>query len=114
MKLASLTDKQFERVCLDLADKMQMDRWEYAGIPFGPDIDCYMQKCKLCDETMPVELEATARDEVEVYCDKCIPDDTSDGTVWKWMKGRMFIKPLTENAQSHRNFNAPNDFSTEA
>jgi len=38
--------------------------------------DCYLHKCKFCEEKLPVHLGnfETDRSEIEVFCEKHIPD----------------------------------------
>ena len=77
--------------------------------------DCYEHKCQECSEYVPIHLAnfGTGRNEIEVYCDKHIPVDTSDGVVWRWgdyagdyskapsKTRRVFIRALTENAKAY-------------
>jgi hypothetical protein len=73
--------------------------------------DIYGAKCQGCGRYIDMHLAdfATGRDEVDVWCSYCIPDDRNAGVVWLDDDGgRIFVKSLTENARSNWDGNHPN------
>jgi hypothetical protein len=81
-----------------------------------------MAECKGgCGEKIEMHLADfnTAPDEVEVFCQNCMPTARIGGIVWnykdspkaKWQ--RVFVKALTENAVDNMDGNHPNASFTE-
>ena len=97
--------------------------------------DCYMGECIKCGKPMPIHLAdfKTARNEIEIYCDKCMPLYLDEGVLWaykdfEWTfinsrildrieyfiknlfvrKKEMYIKCLTKNAKDNYRGNCPN------
>lgn len=81
--------------------------------------DCYEHKCAECDEVLDMHLEdySTDRDEIEVFCDKHIPENLDDGILWEWSDEvieepkewrKIFVRCLTKNARCHSTGNHPN------
>jgi len=89
--------------------------------------DCYLHKCKFCEEKLPVHLGnfETDRSEIEVFCEKHIPDhnvfiftvvkvfNEIDGLSEEdkvYVGWKMGIRPLTENAKCWllQRYNHPN------
>ena len=80
--------------------------------------DCYAHKCKECELMLPLHLGDfdTERSEIEVFCEKHLPEEQSDGWLWEWCDeegdypkwSKMFIKWLTLNAKANANENCPN------
>ena len=82
--------------------------------------DIYTAKCK-CGEKIEMHLADydTAPDEVEVFCQKCMPNKWTDGTVWKYRDSnkerwqKVFVRALTKNAMGNGGGNHPNAGYTE-
>lgn len=78
--------------------------------------DCYSEKCKRCDKEIPIHLSdySTDRDEIEVFCESCLPSDRKNGILWKYRDSNrepwevVFIRALTENARNNESGNHPN------
>lgn len=81
--------------------------------------DIYLAKCKECYIKTDMHLEnfATGRDEVEVFCQKHIPQkdvyifETIErkGRYGIFKKGtKIGVRSLTENARKHAKGNCPN------
>lgn len=82
--------------------------------------DCYTDKCRGCGKEIEIHLSDynTGRDEIEVYCGKCLPKDLSEGKLWRYRnRGEnwqmVFVKALTENAKDNEDGNHPNEFDVE-
>jgi len=81
--------------------------------------DCYTDKCKVCGEPVDMHLEdfETSQDEIEVYCGLHMPDDRTDGVVWKYGDAvadkKVFVRWLTKNAKEHADGNHPNSYVLE-
>ena len=101
--------------------------------------DIFMEECKGCTKEFNIHLGDynTAREEIEVYCDKCCPDKdisifhvfdfnkhNAVNDFWVHTKKGMFIKDKyladlnvykmgirmkTKNAKKHRKLNHPNE-----
>ena len=83
--------------------------------------DCYTDKCRGCGKGIEMHLSDydTGRNEIEVYCGKCLPKDLSDGVLWKYKDDMLappachewqfvFVRALTDNAKSNADGNHPN------
>ena len=80
--------------------------------------DIYNAVCQgKCGEEINMHLSDynTDRNEIEVYCHNCIPDDRSDGVLWKYREDggkrvwkKVFVRALTDNARNNADGNHPN------
>ena len=78
--------------------------------------DCYTDKCKVCGVEIKMHLGdySTNRNEVEVFCEGCLPAKHDDGIMWKYRDSKqdkwkkMFVRALTANAVSNASENHPN------
>ena len=72
--------------------------------------DIYDAKCKECDAEIDMHLGDynTDRDEVEVFCDKHIPQQVTDGVLWEYEGKKVFVRVLTANAKANWEGNHPN------
>lgn len=80
--------------------------------------DIYNAVCQgKCGEEINMHLSDynTGRDEVEVFCHNCIPDDRSDGVLWQYREDgtkklkKVFVRALTDNARNNADGNHPNE-----
>jgi len=74
-----------------------------------------MHKCKKCEVEIDMHLAdfSTGPEEVDVYCEKHIPEDISEGVVWEYgdqdpSEAKVFIKSKTKNAKENWEGNHPN------
>jgi len=73
--------------------------------------DIYFHRCedKNCANEIEMHLEdfETDHDEIQVFCGSHIPENKTDGVLWRYhphsqkSHSRMFVRCLTENARSH-------------
>lgn len=83
--------------------------------------DIYMAKCKKCNAQIDMHLGDynTGRDEVEVFCEKHLPDNRDYGVLWRYRENRrnrwkkVYVQALTDTADANRNGNHPNSTELE-
>lgn len=83
--------------------------------------DIYMAVCKCGRRKVDMHLADynTGRDEIVLYCNKCIPKKIKKAILWEYRDSprfkplKIWVKALTENAWVNYQGNHPNSSETE-